>query len=464
LLAALLVKGDTVVTIHHLTLAQAATRIRSGDLSPVDLVEGLLEHLHKLEPSLQAWVTVDHDGVREAARHAESALREDRALGPLHGIPVGVKDIFYTAGLQTTACSKLFANFVPRYDATAVARLRRAGAIILGKTVTTELAARVPPPTRNPWDPACTPGATSSGSAVAVAARRCPAALGTQTGGSVVRPAAYNGVVGLVPTYGRISCYGVIPVAWTIDTVGFMTRAVEDAALLLQVLAGHDANDPASCDQPVPDYVKDMQDGATRPPHVGLVREPFFRLATPEVQEHTEQVVETLRRAGAAVEDVNLQEGFAVVRAAQTVVMRTEAAAYHQETLQSHPEAYSPMVRNTLERGLLISGVEYLQAQRHRRRFRRQLDVLLPRYDALLTPATPSTAPRDLANTGDPIFQAPWTLAGVPTMSLPTGLSREEMPLALQLVGTAFGESRLLAVARWCERVVGIELVPPVAR
>ena len=214
----------------------------------------------------------------------------------------------------------------------------------------------------------------------------------------------------------------------------------------------------------MPDYVKDMQDGATRPPHVGLVREPFFRLATPEVQEHTEQVVETLRRAGAAVEDVNLQEGFAVVRAAQTVVMRTEAAAYHQETLQSHPEAYSPMVRNTLERGLLISGVEYLQAQRHRRRFRRQLDVLLPRYDALLTPATPSTAPRDLANTGDPIFQAPWTLAGVPTMSLPTGLSREEMPLALQLVGTAFGESRLLAVARWCERVVGIELVPPVAR
>ena len=227
----------------ELTVADAANLIRQRELSALDLARSLLDRIETLEPSLKAWVYLDRNAVLAEAEARDRELAGGATPGPLHGIPIGVKDIYYTAGIPTTACSRVYADFVPDYDAAPVALLKRAGAIMLGKTVTTEFACMDPSPAVNPWNAAHTPGGSSSGSAVAVAVQMCPAALGSQTVGSVLRPASYNGVVGFKPSYGRVSRHGVIPVSWSLDTMGWMTRTVEDAALLLQVMAGPDDND-----------------------------------------------------------------------------------------------------------------------------------------------------------------------------------------------------------------------------
>ena len=446
--------------LHRLTAAGAARRIQAGRLSPVDLVEALLERIERWEPTLKAWVTVDKEGALAAARRLEHEAKGGWFRGPLHGVPVGVKDIFYTLGLRTTACSPLLAEFVPSYDSTAVARLKDAGAIILGKTVTTEFATTDPPPTRNPWDQSRTPGGSSSGSAVSVAVGQCPVALGSQTGGSTLRPAAYNGIVALKPTYGRISKYGVIPCAWTLDTVGIMARSVEDTALLLRVMAGHDPKDPTSSSRPVPDYVSTLADQGP-PPRLGVLREFFWERSAPEVRRRTDEAVERLRRAGASVQEVALPPSFPLVHPSHMMVMYTEVAAFHQEWFPAQADAYGPKLRSLIERGLLFTGVEYLQAQRHRRRFRREMEGLVASADALLTPTTPSAAPTDLTTTGDPVFQSCWTYAGVPTITLPIGLDGEGMPLGLQLIGPLFGEERLLRAARWCEGALGPAPAPP---
>ena len=225
---------------RDLTIAQASQAIAGGKLSPPELMESLLEQIRELEPSLKAWVTLDEEAALRSARDAEAEISSGGPRTPLHGIPIGVKDIYYTKGVLTTAGAPQYRDFIPGYDATSVAKLKDAGAIILGKAVTTQFADGDPSPTFNPWHREHTPGGSSSGSAVAVAARMCPAALGSQTGGSTLRPAIYNGVVGLKPTYGRISRYGVVPFAWSLDTVGIIARTVNDTALLLQAMAGHD--------------------------------------------------------------------------------------------------------------------------------------------------------------------------------------------------------------------------------
>ena len=220
----------------------------------MELVESLLEQVDALEPSLLAWVYLDREAVLAEAEAKTAEARSGNPLGPLHGVPIGLKDIYYTAGIPTTACSKVYADFVPEFDGTSVRLLKEAGAIIMGKTVTTEFACMDPSPTFNPWDAACTPGGSSSGSAVSVAARMCPAALGSQTVGSVLRPASYNGVVGFKPSFGRISRHGVVPVSWTLDTVGWMCRSVEDVALMLQAMAGYDPEDMVSRSEPATNY------------------------------------------------------------------------------------------------------------------------------------------------------------------------------------------------------------------
>jgi len=257
-------------------------------ISPVDLAESLLKRIDLLEPSIQAWVTIDRGKVLEEARRKEKEISRGRIRGPLHGIPLGVKDIFYTAGMKTTGGSKVLADFIPSFDSTAVLRLKQAGAIVLGKTATTEFAHADPAPTRNPWNREHTPGGSSSGSAAGVAAGMCPGALGSQTGGSVLRPASYCGVVGLKPTYGRISRYGVLPFSWSLDHVGIFTRNVLDAALLLNVLAGYDPLDPTTGREPVPDYIRSRT--PSRGPLIGVVEE-FYR------KNAEEQVWETPRRS-----------------------------------------------------------------------------------------------------------------------------------------------------------------------
>ncbi len=445
---------------YLLTVSEAAAQIRSGQLSPSAYATALLERIDTYESTLQAWVTIDREEVLKAARQRERDSASGAALGPLHGVPVGLKDIFYTAGMKTTACSRIYANFVPDYDATCVAKLKEAGAIILGKAVTTEFATSDPSPTRNPWNLEHTPGGSSSGSSVAVAVGMCPAALGSQTGGSTCRPAAYNGIVGLKPTYGRISRYGVIPVSWSLDTVGILVRTVTDATLLLQVMAGYDADDPGSANVPVPDYLEEME-SREGPPRLGLLNKGyFFDRATPEVRRHTEGVAQQLARAGAIIEELELPESFATASSVQRIVMNVECAAFHEEFFRHRADEYGARLRANIELGLLIPSVTYLQAQRLRRQFRQDLTELSQRVDALLTPATPAPAPRDLNTTGDAAFQSPWTSAGLPTIVIPSGLSQDGMPLGVQFAAPPFEEGKLLGVARWCEASLGVDLRP----
>ena len=332
---------------YELSAIEAAGLIRRQELSPVDLMQSLLDRIDALEPALKAWVWLDRDAaLAEAkAREEEVASSPDSgtSLGLLHGIPVGVKDIYYTAGIPTTACSRVYADFVPEYDATTVALLKRAGAIMLGKTVTTEFACMDPSPTVNPWNPAHTPGGSSSGSAVAVASQMCPAALGSQTVGSVLRPASYNGVVGFKPSYGRVSRYGVIPVSWSLDTMGWMSRTVADAALLLQVMAGPDANDPVAPARDVPDYSTAL--ASPQAPRIGLLRQFFYDHADAETRQHTDAVVERLAQAGAVVEELALPPSMDTAIEDQQVIMAVEGSSFHEPMYRRQAEDYQPGIR-----------------------------------------------------------------------------------------------------------------------
>ncbi len=445
---------------RDLTIAQASQAIADGKLSPPELMESLLERVRELEPSLKAWVTLDEEAALKSARAAETEIHSSGPRTSLHGIPIGVKDIYYTKGVLTTAGAPQYRNFVPEYDATSVSKLKDAGAIILGKAVTTQFADGDPSPAFNPWNLEHTPGGSSSGSAVAVATRMCPAALGSQTGGSTLRPAAYNGVVGLKPTYGRISRYGVVPFAWSLDTVGIIARTVNDTALLLQAMAGHDPNDASSSPEPVEDYVSGLA-RQNDPPRIGVIRQFYYETASEEVRRHTDEVVRGLEKAGAAVSEIKLPDSFHLHEAARSVVINVDAAAFHQRMYNQNPDDYGPHLRRIIEVGMLVPGAQYLQAQRVRARFRRDAEAMFKDCDILLTPATPTAAPRDRTTTGDPTFQAGWTSAGLPAVAIPSGLDASGMPLGVQLVAAPFAEAKLLAAAHWCESVLGVELRPP---
>jgi len=393
------------------------------------------------------------DGARAAARRCTEELARGELRGPLHGVPFGAKDIFYSAGLRTEAGSRVLAGFVPAYDATAVARLKAAGAILLGKLHTTEFATFDPAPTHNPWNLEHTPGGSSSGSAAAVGARMAAAALGSQTAGSTLRPASYCGVAALKPTYGRVSAYGVIPVAWTQDHVGFMARSVEDLALLLQVTAGHDPADPNSSTERVPDYTGALT--RRRAPRLGVLHQGFLDRADAEVARVTNDALARLERSGASVEAVKLPAHFETVYAACWTTVLVEAAAVHADLYRRHADLYRPRIREMVELGTLVPGDLYLRALRVRGRVRREVLPLLERVDALVTPTTPTPAPAGLAATGDPVFQAPWTALGLPTVTVPCGHSGSGLPLGLQLIARPFAEASLLATAGWCEDVLG---------
>ena len=446
----------------ELTVVEAAVQVRERRLSPVTLMESVLSRASAVEPSLKVWVTLNPEAALDAARRSERELERTGPQGPLHGIPVGIKDIYYTKGVRTTAGSPILADFVPDYDATTVGLLKKAGAIIMGKTVTTQFACGDPPPTRNPWNAAHTPGGSSSGSAVGVAARIFPASLGSQTGGSVLRPASYNGVVGLKPTFGRVSRYGVVPVAWSLDTMGCFTRTIEDAALMLNVLAGHDPKDPTSSTRPVPDYHKAV--GSQKPPpRIGLMRTFFYERADDEVRRHTDDVAQRLGQAGATVEEVSVPTDFDTLQAAHRVVMTVEAAAVHQSDFSARPDDYAPNVRGVIEAGMLTPAVTYLQAQRIRQRFRRDMEETIRGFDILLMSTTDSPAPTDLSTTGNFMYQSPWTSCGFPTISLPSALSESGLPLGMQLASAPFAEETLLATAQWCEGVLAFRSRPPYA-
>ena len=425
-----------------LSASEAARRIADGTLSPSALLESCLKRLAAVDPVVRAWVSVDEAGARAIARERTEEARAGRRRGALHGIPVGIKDIFHVAGMTTTCGAAPAFHTAATVDATSVARLRAAGAVVLGKTHTTEFAYFEPGPTRNPWNPAHTPGGASSGSAAAVAARMAPLALGTQTVGSVLRPAAYCGVVGFKGTYDLIPTDGVVPLAWSLDHVGVFARRVADVALAVDVLA---ARAPAVL--------------ADRPPRLAVAPELLER-ATSEVAALIRATADRFARAGATVHEVTLPPSFAGVHAAGRAVLEAEAAAYHEDLYRAHAAQYRPRTRELIAAGLTRPAVAYARAQRARLEFRRDVMPLLAAHDALLSPSAPSPAPEGLGSTGDPWFCAPWSFAGVPAVSLPIGVSPLGLPHAIQLVGAADHDAAILAVAACCERVVDFELAP----
>ena len=446
--------------LHELSVAEAAAQIREGTLSPVALAEALLARIDTLDGDLQAWVTIDRDAVLSAAQQREAEVQRGDPLGLIHGVPVGLKDIFYTEGMLTACGSKVNADFVPEFDATSVAKIKAAGGIILGKTVTTEFASGDPSPTRNPWNLEHTPGGSSSGSCAAVAARMVPAALGSQTAGSTCRPAGYNGIVGMKATYGRISRYGVAPLSWSLDHVGILTRTVADAALMLTVLSGADDNDPSSLTEPVPDFTAQMAEH-DRPPRIGLVRQYYQDYATPEMWAHTEAIANQLAEAGAEVEEIPLPDSFAAVHGLRSIVSSVECAAIHEVNHRTRAADYGPRIRASMEMGMLMPTSAYLKAQRLRRQFRADMSEMAGKVDVVMTPAMPSPAPRGLSSTGDAAFQVPWTAAGLPTVVVSTGLSELGMPMAVQFGGPWAQEGRVLGAAQWCERIAGLGEGPP---
>ena len=437
---------------YKLTLTQASRLIHRKELTPLELLESLLKRIDSLEPQLHAWVTLDRDNAITTAKTYSKEAEKGELRGPLHGIPIGIKDIFYTKNLKTTGGSKLLSDFIPPYDATVVSKLRAAGAIILGKTQTTEFALFDPAPTRNPWNRKHTPGGSSSGSAAAVSTGMCPAALGSQTGGSTIRPAAYCGIIGLKPTYGRLSRHGVIPVSFTLDHVGLLTRTVEDAALLLETLAGQDPLDPTTYSQPIPPYRTELNNPTT--PRIGIPREFFWNHSSNEVKENIETAQKRLADNGAELTEAKLPRSFQAVHAAHRIIMTTEAATYHEETFQTRKEDYRPKLRALIPAALLTPASAYLKSQRIRNLFIRETDSSLRNYDCYLTPATPTPAPEGLESTGDPAFNAPWSFCGFPTITIPSGLTKNGLPLGIQLVGHPFDEQHLLQTAHRCEKVL----------
>src|ERR1700730_6832163 len=425
-----------------LSVSEASRRIADAALTPSALLEACLQRIAATDDAVHAWVSVDEPGARATARERTDEARAGRRRGPLHGIPVAIKDIFHVAGMTTTCGAAPPCHIAATADATSVARLRAAGAVVLGKVHTTEFAYFEPGPTRNPWNPAHTPGGSSSGSAAAVGARMVPLALGTQTVGSVLRPAAYCGVVGFKGTYDLIPTDGVVPLAWSLDHVGIFARRVAEVALAADVLAARPLGVPAP-----------------RPPRLALVPELLER-ATPEVAALIRATADRFASAGATVREVALPSSFAGVHAAGRSVLEVEAAAYHEELYRAHAAHYRPRTRELIAGGLTRPAVVYARAQRARLAFRRDVMELLAEYDALLSPTAPSPAPGGLGATGDPWFCAPWSFAGVPAVSLPIGVSSLGLPHAVQLVGAAGHDAKILSVAAWCERVVSFDLAP----
>jgi aspartyl-tRNA(Asn)/glutamyl-tRNA(Gln) amidotransferase subunit A len=439
-----------MTSLHELGVREIAVGVRAREFSAADVMQATLARIDATDSRVHAWVALDYEGALAAAIEADEAVArgDTRAL---NGVPLGVKDIYDVAGFQTRCGVDFLAPAIKERDAECVARLRRAGAIFLGKTVTTAFAYSDPPVTRNPWNEQRTPGGSSSGSAAAVGAGQLPAALGSQTYGSILRPAGYCGTVGIKPTFGRISRQGIHPLAWSLDHPGPIGRDVASVALILHHMSGFDPADPGSRDQPVEDYAA----AASQPvaPRIGFVSE-LLELAEPDVREHTLEVVRKLESHGATVVECALPESLDLILAVHLVIMQVEAGSVHAKLHKERAEKYPPHFRALVEGGLVMPGEAYVLAQRLRSRIRAAALARLEGLDCLLMPTSGNVAPEP-TSTGDKRFQGMWSLLGFPAIGIPSGLNADGLPFSTQLVARPWQEGKLLSNAAWCEGVLG---------
>jgi Asp-tRNA(Asn)/Glu-tRNA(Gln) amidotransferase A subunit family amidase len=425
------------------TVAGMTAALQAGSTTSVAIVENCLSRIDEREAELHAWVSVNREGARSVAAERDRERAAGNVRGSLHGIPIAIKDIVDVAGMVTGAGSKLMSQQPPAdRDAELVTLLRNAGAVILGKTVTTQFAGFDPPPTRNPWNVAHTPGGSSSGSAAAVAAGMCPAAIGSQTGGSITRPASFCGVFGYKPTFGTVSVDRVVPIAKSLDHPGPIAKSVEDLAIVLSVL------------QSEPDRQLDLSRFEQTPLRIGRLRGFFEDLVDPGLKAAIGRTLDELMTAGVLVYDVDVPAGFGDLIRHHRLIMAAGAAAWHQQRFAEHPDDYAPRFKELIEEGLVASATDFIQARDHQRLMAEAMEALLTdNLDALLTPAAIGPAP-DVTTTGNASMNAPWSHTGLPTVSLPIALSDGGLPLAIQLAGRRNADHELLDTAAFCERIL----------
>ncbi|MEV7806949.1 amidase [Microbispora sp. NPDC088329] len=459
-----------------MTITGASAEVRSRRLSPLELVDSVLGRIEQVEPRLRAYTTVTADRARQAARQAEREAAAERFRGPLHGIPMGLKDLIDVAGLPTTASSQVRVDHLAAADSAVASRLADAGAVLVGKTHTHEFAyGLITPQTSNAVDHGRIAGGSSGGSAVAVAAGAAMFALGTDTGGSIRVPAALNGVVGLKPTYGLVPRHGVTSLSWSLDHVGPITRTVEDAALVLPALVRHDPCDPAGLRAPATSY-EPHADPDLNGLRVGVPRNYYFDRVDPEVEAAVRRAIEQLRSLGAEPVEVEIPMT-RYIQAIQWGLMVPEAASYHERTLRSAAELYGPDVRVLLEAGELVLAGDYLRAQRARTLMREAWMRMFDQVDVIAAPTVPATAAhvgQDAVTWPDGVTEsladcyvrlcAPANIAGIPALTLPVGRDQGGMPIGMQLMGRPLDETTVLHVGHAYERSTTTPASPAEAR
>jgi len=431
---------------HELSLAQAALEIREGRLKSAELVRSCLDRIEAVDGEVRAWAFLDPEHALRQAEDLDRRRSAGKPTGRLHGVPVGVKDLFDTSDYPAEYGSPIYAGHAPRRDAACVASLRAAGAVILGKTVTTEFAYLFPGPTRNPHAPKRTPGGSSSGSAAAVAALMVPGAVGSQTNGSVIRPASYCGVVGFKPSHGLIPRTGAFLLSRTLDHVGTFARTVEDAALLAEVMAGHDEDDPDTRAVATPPLAQVAAEKPPLPPRFAFVKSPVWDQAEPTTKAAFTELADALGESASEVELPVIAEQIVPMH---QIVMDVEMARNLHREYDKARDQLSPQLRELLGRGRKHLAFDYRRAVEMIDPINGAVDAVFDEYDAILTPATTGEAPLGLDATGNPIFCTIWTYLGLPAVTLPLLSGPNGLPVGVQLVGRRGNDARLLRTARW---------------
>jgi aspartyl-tRNA(Asn)/glutamyl-tRNA(Gln) amidotransferase subunit A len=447
----------------YFSAGELSRLIKKREVSPVEVVKAHLTRLEAVEPLLNSFITLLSEQAVEEARVAEHEIQSGQYRGPLHGIPIGLKDLFYVKGVRNTSGSKIFDHFIPDYDSTLALRLREAGTILLGKLNLHQFAYG---PTgenpdygnmHNPWDTERIPGGSSGGSASATASGQCTLAMGTDTGGSIRIPSALCGLVGLKPTYGRLSRYGMTVLSWSQDHPGPMTRAVEDCALVMNAVAGYDPRDPSSADRSIPDFTQSLTENI-KGLRVGVPKEPFEDPIDSEVEHFVRSAIELLGKLGATIHEISWPM-YHESKAISSTILMAEATAYHSQLMKRQGSRLDPKVRLRLEAGLLISAVDYIQAQRARRLFYQQSCDLFKKVDLLVGPAVPITACNigtEEVRIGSTLsgviplltqYTRPFNLNGFPAITVPCGFSKNGLPIGFQLAGKPFDEATVLRAA-----------------
>jgi aspartyl-tRNA(Asn)/glutamyl-tRNA(Gln) amidotransferase subunit A len=455
------------------TIRQLSNRIKNGDLSPMDLVEACIGRIKRFNPSLDAFITVLEKCAYEDASIIEKQIKKGLYLGPLHGIPFSIKDIIYAKGVRCTAGSKIMSDYISKVDATCVTRMKKSGAILLGTNNLNEFASGITGvnphygSSKNPWDISKLSGGSSGGSAVAIATGMVPVSLATDTGGSIRVPSSLCGVVGLKPTYGRISRFGILDLAPSLDHVGCMTRSIWDAAAILQVIAGQDPLDPTTEDKKVPHYIKIIErekEKISKRISVGVPKKYFFDYLQPEVERVFQGFIDIIKSINITVYNINIQGNDKIDESWRTIRL-AEAAAIHSNWLKIRPEDYSEDVRRMLIQGMHIPAVDYLQALKFAKKARHEYMKVFKKVDVIIVPTTILTAPKlgeTLVTIDDKNFQIRQALlrnntlfncTGLPVISIPAGLSKDNMPIGVQIIGAPYEEEKILSIAYAYESV-----------